>query len=222
LNDYKFSVGDPLPGGDNATAWMRDSIPDGQCFALVSLQKVANNQVPEENGLGLKPGKKNLPDIPFETGWTVTTQSSDFPSYKTSVPLDVNISNPKSVYLLFQAGWGFTEFAGKQIAKVSLRFGDGKVTEIPLVLGDNIRDWSRDDPSAVNTVTSPTVREAWQGTAPPPDGRRGGVDLLTIDVPQEETGGILSNITLDDTSEATAGSLNPAVHLLGLTVQYQP
>lgn len=220
--DYKFGVGEAVPGGSKATVWMRDSIPKDQCFTLVSLQGVAQNQVPEKNGLGLEPGKQNLLDIPFETGWTMTTQNSDHPDYPASVSLDVNISHPKSIYMLIQAGWAYAEFKDKQIAILSLRFANGSVREVPLVLGENIRDWSRDDSSAVGTVTSPMVREAWQGTAPPPDGRRGGIDLLTIDLSPEETGSTLVGITIDDTTETTAGSVNPAVHLLALTVQHQP
>jgi hypothetical protein len=196
--------------------------PTASAFVSVLLKKYAQAQVPVTNALGLSPGKQNLLDIPFETGWEVTTQNRDFPDYRTSIPLDLKVSNPVSVYLLMQGGWGYKQYQGKQIGSVSLRFADGSTSEVRLVLGDNIRDWARNNPLAVSTATSPMLRQGYPGTVTQPGGIIGGIDILTIDIPQEERGGTLTGITLDDTTQATTGSLDPAIHLLAVTVKHQP
>ena len=184
-------------------------------YQMISLRELGS---PEASNLGLKAGTNTLLGIPFETGWTVTTQCEDRSSLPTTIQLDVAIPQPLNVYLLLQAGWATQQFAGKELGAVSLSFSDGEHIEIPLIVGFNIRDWARNKPEAVSTATSPTLREAWQGTAP--DGTTiGGMDVLTIEIPSEYRRSTLASIQIADTSSMTAGSQNPCIHLLAVTVE---
>ena len=185
-------------------------------YQRISLQNLGT---PENSNLGLNAGTNYLLDIPFDTGWTVTTQAADRPDLPAVIQIDRAIARPINVYLLFQAGWGMREFAGKEIGAVTLGFSDGRRIRAPLTLGFNIQDWSRSKSEAVNTATSPTLREAWRGTAP--DGTTvGGMDMLTIEIPSEYRPVTLTSIQIADTSVATAGSQNPCIHLLAVTVEH--
>lgn len=189
-------------------------IPD---FQTVSLQTVSELSTPEIN-LGLEPGPQTLADIPFETGWKATTQCSHLRDRPTTIRRDTNISSPTEVYLLLQAGWGLEGFDNQEIANVRLGFDSGDEVQLPLILGSNIRDWSRGD-NAVTTASSPTLQLAWEGTDEG-TGTRGGMDILTIEIPDEHRSSILTYIELEDTTLVTTGDINPCVHLLAITIKY--
>jgi hypothetical protein len=190
--------------------------PQVRDYQRISLQQLGT---PESSNLGLNAGTNTLLGIPFDTGWTVTTQAADRPSLPTVIQMSTATPQPISVYLLLQAGWGMREFNGKELGAVLLSFSEGKQVRVPLIMGFNIRDWSRSKPEAVNTATSPTLREAWKGTAP--DGvTAGGMDMLTIEIPGEYRRSTLTSIQITDTSVTTAGSQNPCIHLLAVTVEH--
>lgn len=193
--------------------------PQVHDFQNVSLRQIGT---PEDSNLGLEAGINSLLDIPFETGWTVTTQCADRTSLPTAIEVPTTIPNPINVYMLIQAGWGMQQFAGKEIGAISLTFSDGtngRTIRVPLIIGGNIRDWARHNPAAVTSATSPTLREAWSGTAP--DGVTiGGIDMLTIEIPTEYRHSTLTNIEIADTSIAEVASENPCIHLLALTVEH--
>jgi hypothetical protein len=184
-------------------------------FQTVSLESKSEMALPETN-LGLAPGLNYLLDIPFETGWKFSTQCSHIPERPTIVTLNANISSPHYVYILLQAGWGSIEYRDIQIGNIKLNFSDGSIIDTSLSLGYNIRDWSRDDPQAVTTVFSTDLQPAWEGTAP--DGRLGGMDILTIRIPEKKDS--LTNIEISDVSQTTAGSMNPCIHIMAVTVKH--
>lgn len=189
--------------------------PQIRDYERISLQQVGT---PEESNLGLKAGTNNLLGIPFDTGWTVTTQCADRSSLPTVIQISTAIRQPINIYLLIQAGWGMQEFAGKELGAVSLGFSSGK-QRVPLIMGVNIRDWSRNKSEAVSTATSPTLREAWRGTAP--DGTTiGGMDMLTVGISSEYRQATLTSMQIADTSTTTAGSQDPCIHLLAITVEH--
>ncbi len=184
-------------------------------FQTVSLESQSEMALPETN-LGLASGLNYLLDIPFETGWKFSTQCSHMPERPTIVTLNTNISSPHYVYVLLQAGWGITAYRDIQIGNIRLNFSDGSVIDTSLSLGYNIRDWSRDDPQAVTTVFSTDLQSAWEGTAP--DGRLGGMDILTIRIPEKKD--VLTSIEFSDVSQTTAGNMNPCIHVMAVTVKY--
>lgn len=184
-------------------------------YLIISLQEIGS---PEESNLGLEAGINNLLDIPFETGWTLTTQCADRGRLPAKVLMGMSVPQPRNVYLLLQAGWALQEFDGKELGSVLLGFHDGEQLRIPLILGYNIRDWSRNKPEAVNTATSPMLQEAWQGTTE--EDYIGGMDVLTIEIPGEYHQSTLTSIQINDNSIITTGSYNPCIHLLSVTVEY--
>jgi len=184
-------------------------------FQMLSLESQSEISAPETN-LGLGPGLNYLIDIPFETGWKISTQCSHIQERPTTVTLNADVTAPQYVYLLLQAGWGIIEYRDKRIGNIRLNFSDGSSLDVSLTLGYNIRDWTRDDPQAVTTVFSTDLQSAWEGTAP--DGRRGGMDVLTIRIPNKKDR--LTDIQISDVSQTTIGNINPCIHLMAVTVKY--
>ncbi|WJW70109.1 hypothetical protein OZ401_004612 (plasmid) [Candidatus Chlorohelix allophototropha] len=184
---------------------------------IISLQSNSQFSSPETN-LGLPPGVHSMLNIPFETGWSVATQNSDHPNYPTLITVEANITRAQSIFVLLQAGWALKIYEGKKIGSISLNFSSGKNVLVPLVLGMNIRDWSRNNPEAVNTISSPTVREGWRGVDSV--GNVGGMDILTIEIPAEYNSATITTIQVLDESFTEAGSINPCIHLLAITAKY--
>lgn len=201
----------PLPIRTSTATIAASSIRD---YQKVSLKQIG---IYETSNLGLGAGTNTLLGIPFDTGWTATTQCADNSS-PTTYQVNTSITRPTNVYLLLQAGWGMKDFSGKQIGSVVANFSDGKQFNTLLTLGVNIRDWARSNPSAVSTFSSSALREGWRGTAP--DRSIGGMDILTIEIPNEYRNATLSGLQITDTSTSTAGSTNPCIHLLAITVEF--
>lgn len=206
----------PLPTKLPPTATTAPLIPE---FAVISVSSNSEQSAPYVN-LGLEISKRKLLlNIPFETGWTSTTQCSYVPDRPTMLQYNTNIPRPTNIYLLIQGGWALQGFSGKEIGYVLLAFSSGASNKTPLVLGVNIRDWSVDNSDAVTSVSSPTLREAWQGIAP--DGvSRGRFDILTIDIPNTLTQSNLASIQIVDTSTTSTGSVDPCIHLTGISVKH--
>ena len=188
-------------------------IPETE-YVYLDLQKYSELTEPETN-LGLPSGTNSLSDIPFVNGWKATTQCTSMPDRPTSISVDTNISKPIAVYVLFQAGWGITTFYGQQVGVIDLYFSEGNLEEI-LTLGYNIRDWARNKSDAVSTISSPMVAEVWRGTLP--DGVIGGMDVLTILIPDGYKQSTMTRFILLDTTLTTTGNMNPCVHLLAVTI----
>ena len=186
-------------------------------FETISLQPWTELTSLETN-LGLDPGLNTLLDIPFETGWTASTQCLHLPDQHEIFRFNTNLSNPISVHLLLQAGMGFTRYNGKQIGNVILSFSNGNKSATSLVLGTNIRDWAWENDLAVNTTTSPNVRPGWQGTTS--DGTVGGMDILSIKIDPDLLESTLTGIEISDISQSTTNEINPCIHLVALTVEF--
>ncbi len=170
--------------------------------------------------LGLNPGQPSVLNIPFDFQGTVSTQSQEFNNYPTQIPLVTNIANPTKVHLLIQAGWAFNRYSEETIGRITLNFADGQQNVTPLVLGENIRDWTRTDTNAVSSFTSKNLQPAIEATVSANDPRLGGIDVLTIPIPEQYHSSILNKIVVEDTSGITAGSMDPCIHLLGVTVEW--
>ena len=178
-----------------------------------------SGKVATEN-LQLQSGYRVLNDIPFDFNYEIYTQNTN----ATEAPQVLNIyypaQKPISLNLLIQSEWGYVRYLGLQIGKVVLDFENGTSYEYPLIMGENIRDWKRGlAPEAVTTVTSPDIVYSWNGTSP--EGIAGGIDLLTITLPQEYQDQTLSSIKIIDNSLETAGDYNPGIRLLAASVEIQ-
>jgi hypothetical protein len=120
-----------------------------------------------------------------------------------------------------QAGGGFQEHAGKTLGKIKLYFtgnsGEEQV-ELPLVLGYNIRDWRPSQPDLfVGTSSSLQLQEVWQGVNE--EGERGHIDMLSIAIPMQFQHLTLKTIDILDTSSTTAGSKDPCLLIVAVTIE---
>ncbi len=187
-------------------------------FQMLSLESYSELSAPETN-LGLAPGQYSASDIPFTVGWKTSTQCSHIPERPQSIFIETNIPNSRYAYFLLQAGWGWSRYRDKKIGEIVFHFADSSSTTTSLSLGYNIRDWSRNnDSNVVTLVFSPDVMSAWDGTAP--DGRKGGIDMLTIRIPADKASQTLSGIEILDLSETIVGDIDPCIHLIAITVRY--
>jgi hypothetical protein len=190
-------------------------------FQEIYLVDQSNLYEIEKYNLGLEDGDRLLLGVPFDIGWKITTQCEDKPGYPQSIFIPVDLKYPVDAYLLIQAGWGLTIYSGKQIGRVTFDFENSQLLTTDLVLGDNIRDWSADDPNAVITSTSPFLQTAHKGIDPT-SGKAGHIDMLTIPFPNGYEQAHLTSIVIEDTSESIVGSLSPCIHLLGITIKFRP
>jgi hypothetical protein len=199
-------------------------------YQKISLKEISDISLPEIN-LGLTPEVTHyfsqIPEIPFETGWKVSTVCSNFQNGRPTIQLNIKTSNVKNVYLLMQAGWGVWEYFGSEFGNVRMNFSDGNTLDTKLTLGLNIRDWSRKS-EAVTAVSSSSVIPVWEGRAIITNEEfvseevTGGMDVLKIEIPDTYFYSTLQNIEISDISTTKIGNTNPCLHLLAVTIQHEP
>ncbi len=168
----------------------------------------------ENTLLGLSPGIYTISGIPFELGWTASTQCSSPGLHEASeeLTIPVEVDNAQNVYLLIQAG-NATPYTGEEIGQIVLQFSDGSQQKTTLVVGTNIRDWSS---SSGQTLSSPYIIGAYEGSNPDKT-IRGHMDVLDIPVSQPEKK--LASIRILDVTRATVGSIDPCLHVPAITVK---
>jgi hypothetical protein len=178
-------------------------------FRQVSLGSVGKS---ESGNLGLLAGITTLVGTDFEIGWMVTTRSAGDPSAPETVTLTIDEPVPSKIHFLLQGSWATSP--NQEFGSVGLSFLDGRSISVPLMVGQNIRDWSQ-----VNVpLTDPAAREAWRGVGW--DGHTEGVvDELTIEVPTEYYDTRLTQIEVRDESMSRLGSPNPGIHLWAITLE---
>lgn len=185
------------------------SKPIAPQFRQISL---SNTGTPESGNLGLSAGLTTLAGVDFEIGWMVTTRSVGDPSMPETVILNIDEPVPSKIHFLLQGSWATSP--DQEFGSVRLSFLDGSSISLPLVVGQNIRDWSQ-----VNLpLTDPAAREAWRGVGW--DGHTEGVvDVLAIEVPTEIHATRLTQIEVRDESMSRLGSPNPGIHLWAITLE---
>jgi hypothetical protein len=185
-------------------------------YLPVSLRSISGRDRAETRNLGLPAGAHHMQGIPFEIGWKVTLQEA---SAKISLK-GVDIAEPTEVYLLLQGGWLLTSRRGKPIGKITLYFSKGNPLTVTLTAGDNIRDWSLDEPDAIRIKTADRLQEVWVGQTEAGN-TRGRIDMLTITIPVHYHQATLTEIQVTNTFVAPwpMGSNRPCIHLLAITAK---
>src|SRR6266540_1203125 len=203
------------------------SVPRAQVSRFISIpltlaQQPNGTKAPGTNAynnLGLKPGQHTLNDIPFSYEYEVYTQNSDEPHFPQVITIPFRVTNPVCLYFIIQADWGLSKYLGHKLGKIVVKFESNESFEYSLVLGKNIRDWSRGSSHiAVDRISSPDVTNAWIGYAP--GGKKGGMDLLTINLPTQFQNRVITSINIADTTLDTTGDYNPGIHLLAATAKF--
>jgi hypothetical protein len=131
------------------------------------------------------------------------------------VVVRAGVEQPTHVYLLITGGNLYAQYLNQTVGAVRLEFASGNHQSVPLVAGGNLREWKLD--------TAATVRDNAQGievfSTPSRHGGIGIIDMLTIPVSPDLQSGTLERIVVEDWSQRTLGSMDPAINLLGVTVR---
>lgn len=189
-------------------------------YLLLDLEKYSSRGYPEDEDtlLGFSPGNHSIGEIPFHLEWTASTHCSVLPNSPEKLTFDVDIENPSTVYFLIQAGNAYKEFEGGQVGKIELIYENETVDSFPLVLGENIRDWARNNPSAVTSISSPLVFDTYNGQTT--SGIEGRMDVLKLKVSQGQKK--LVSLNVIDMSIDTFGQSNPCIHIPAISIEYRP
>lgn len=192
-------------------------------YHTLALQAIANESLQE--GYKSPPsGKVELAGVPFDlpSGLnSATTQAEGRPTFPTKLRLDnLNMPKTKKVFLLITGGSTRKEFAGKVIGELILSFANQQVLRIPLIPGQNLREWKDCCNPNVTQTTDPTVQQVWSGQNNFDSGTA-VIDMLTAQIPEIAQQETLQTIEILDSSVQAVGSKNPAINLLGVTVLSQ-
>lgn len=189
-------------------------------FHPVSLQEIANDST--QNGYVDPPlGQVTLGGVLFDLPSgrnSATTQAESLPNNPTQLTLDgLQFSDPQRVYLLLTGGNTRAHFADAPIGAVVLHFASGARHTTVIVPGWNLREWKVYGDHNVTATQAPSVQQVWT-SANRFDSGAGVIDMLTIDLPPERQDDLLERIEVRDESVNAAGSMDPAINLLGVTV----
>jgi len=154
--------------------------------------------------------------VPFRVGDSAwASQAELLPENPESMSLALNVAGAKRVYLLYNGGGTYNEprFVGKKAANIKLKFADGAVQNVPILVGVELRDWECKDPTTVVChTTGPDVREAWSSGIH-------AVDMLSIDIASEHRDQPLVGLVIEDVTNITIHSKDPAFRLIAVTVE---
>jgi hypothetical protein len=189
-------------------------------FVPISLDKIVNASS-QEGYVSPPVGNVQLGGVLFDipSGQnSVTTQAEFLPSYPTRLALsNLLIRSPRQVYLLVTGGSTRVEFVGYTIGQVTLTFQKYVDLTIPIIPGENLREWKIYGTGNVISTTNANIQEVWR-TPNTHDTGIGIIDMLTIDLPIQYQDDILLQIEVIDSSMQSVNSMNPAINLLGVTV----
>lgn len=109
---------------------------------IIDLSNVLGATYWSEN-LGIVVGRQELNGINFEYGWNIQTTGCG--NNVNSIRINTNLTSVIAVHILSQGGNANSNYEGDEIGNIQLTFSDGQQIIEPLVLGYNIRSWTRDD-----------------------------------------------------------------------------
>lgn len=166
-------------------------------------------------------GDMVLDGVPFQLSEQIfKSQASSTPddSYPTSILLPTEVSYAQKLHLLINAGNGFAQFDGQTVGQVIVTCDGTETSVADLRLGQDIREWQL----AHNVIyTASRARQVWVGARADQPHLTGHIDLLSLDLPEACRNGRLTTIEIIDTSIDTVKSLDPALNLFGVTVEYR-
>jgi len=167
-------------------------------------------------------GNVTLDGVPFQLSERVfKSQASPSPNngYLTHITLPVDVSRAKRLHLLLTTGNGFKQFSGMMIGEIMVHCDDIPMSVTDLQLGRDVREWHVAD-NVVSTASR--VRQVWSGAITNFPNLTGHIDMLSLDLPEACLNGNLTGIEIIDSSTSTVNSLDPALNLIGVTVEHYP
>jgi hypothetical protein len=190
-------------------------------YVTIPLTTVSNNST-EEGYIAPPSGSVRLGRVPFylPTGTnSVTTQHEAAPRFPTSIVLTgLEIPQARGVFFLITGGSVRQSFDGQTVGEIILTFTQNQEHRVALVAGSNIREWKDCCGPNVATISASNVTTVWRGKNRF-DGGTAFIDMLSITIPARYTQETLASIRVTDLSVSTVGSMNPAINLIGVTVE---
>jgi hypothetical protein len=166
-------------------------------------------------------GNVMLDNVPFYFSDKIFKSQASTPpydTYPTSIKLVETVPQAYKVHLLLNTGNGFSEFKHKTVGQVLAYCDETPMAISHLRLGIEIREWHTGD----NVISKANyVHTVWYAPIIGSPGQEGYIDKLTICLPTACQTGALTAIEIVDTSTDTVDSLNPAINLAGVTIEYR-
>lgn len=138
---------------------------------------------------------------------------------------NLNISNPRTIWLLVNSSDSFTRFNNANFGSVYFNFSDTTTFRYDFIIGGNVREWLQSNKYGltINTVSSMNSYEIWRGHRPQPNFDYPVVtDLLKIELPTIYQTKYLQSIKFSDESLSRVTSFNPldpGLIIKGVTVE---
>jgi hypothetical protein len=197
-------------------------IPTQTKLAVVAYQVIRLDSVGNSSLDLLSPpsGDVILSGVPFYISSSIfKSQASPIPhnDSPTIVQLPINLSGAFRLHILLNTGNGFNPFYGRPVGRVVVHCGGGSLILAELTMGIHIREWHRAD--NVVSMASQT-QQVWAGAIADSPHLNGHIDMLTLDLPEDCHNNRFTLLEILDTSVDTVGSLDPALNLIGVTVEY--
>jgi hypothetical protein len=187
-------------------------------YESVSLQSVANAEWGEFQAP--PQGEVTLGEVPFTLGAVIfKSQADPAPNsgYPTEASIGLEIARPQRLFLLLTAGNAFARYDGETVGEVRAVCDGSEERLAALALGRNLREWH-----SVGEVvtTAPETELVWRGALADFPDLMGQIDMLTLSLPEACREGTLTSLRLLDQSVEGVGSRDPALNLIGLTVEH--
>lgn len=165
-------------------------------------------------------GQHTLGDIPFDLSAEIFKSQSSSPTdgdLPISVLFRADIPQASKAHLLLNTGNGLAQFEGQIVGQIIAYCGDTSSSITDLRLGQDVREWHL----AHNVVyTAERPQQVWTGALAEYPHLTGHIDLFSLDLPEACKSGSLTALEIADTSLDTVGSLDPALNLFGVTIEY--
>ena len=138
-------------------------------------------------------GSTTLAGVPFNLANIALITSGN------NMPLTSTVHKPLSVSVLMNSAYGFRSYANQVVGRVHLSFSDGTTQDTNLVAGGTVREWWLNTGYLIDTLSSSSTKNAWQGQGAPATGigtAPAVIDMLTVTV--APTSADLTGISVGD------------------------
>jgi hypothetical protein len=198
-------------------------------FSQLDIGPIAN--WPFEHLFNPPTGQASFAEIPFaiRTGSKSTFQTQhhlllDLP---TQGSLQTSIENPAAVHILLSGAFMDRAFQGRKVGEVNLTFADGTTLNTSLIAYQNVREtWAFKDDSTADSMGVPQAGVLWRNVWIEEQNRgdrpaEAFIDMTTLSIPEPYASGVLTSISILDTSVDTVGSSDPSLVVMAITVESQ-